>query len=140
MLGGMEPILQSQVTTPRVPYLPSSFWNQKYFLPLWKKRSSLLLHWRCTYVVVSSAVVGLAPEDFSYLCTYMWTIDFPVGINIGHYWAPLRRSWNAGIEPYVCRCIKNDFTTQSGLPDFSWYNKPKWGKYIKMVTKSTKCP
>jgi hypothetical protein len=25
----------------------------------------------------------------------------------------------------------------SGLPDFSWYNKPKWEKYTKMATKIT---
>jgi hypothetical protein len=32
---------------------------------------------------------------------------------------------------YVCR---------SGLPDFSWYKIPKWGKIYQIATNYTKCP
>jgi hypothetical protein len=33
----------------------------------------------------------------------------------------------------LCHC-------QPGLPDFPWYNIPKWGKLYQITTKYTKCP
>jgi hypothetical protein len=53
------------------------------------------------------------------------------------------QSSNLGSQSFLLKLLFPlifNFRRRPGLPDFSWYNIPKRGKYTKMNTKYTKWP
>jgi hypothetical protein len=45
-----------------------------------------------------------------------------------------------GLNVALIFLLPKQIVDQAGLPDFTWYNTPKWEKYTKMATKYTKWP
>jgi hypothetical protein len=70
-----------------------------------------------------------------YLCTY----SFDVRWNKDALLKSVIISYKtlAPTHTYVMNPL---YETVAGLPDFSWYNIPKWGKICQMITKYTKWP
>jgi hypothetical protein len=86
-------------------HLPSVFYNINIFNLLLKKHSGLLQR-RCCSCKCSNRTIG------SWILFRDGTM-YDVDIRITDFQNVVK-------------------TTQQGLPDFSWYNLPKWEKYAKL--------
>jgi hypothetical protein len=56
-------------------------------------------------------------------------------------WSGIERSgWHQAFRSEATPGKMSFFRCKSDLPDFPWYNIPKWGKYTKVTIKYTKWP